>query len=185
MNGSDDKESACNAGDVDSIPGSGISTRGGNGNLLQYSCQDNPMDRGVWQVTVHGVAESQTWLKQLSMHVECEVKWKKERIQTWLLVLHTFQFSLVQSCPILCDPMNCSMPGFAVHHQLPELAQTHVHRVGDAIQPSHPVLSPSLPAFSLSQHQGLFQWVSSSHQVAKVLELQHQSFQWIFRIDFL
>ena len=81
----------------------------------------------------------------------------------------------------------CSTPGFPVHHQLPECAQTHVHRVGDAIQPSHPLSSPSPPAFSLSQHQGLFQWVTSSHQVAKVLEfqLQHQSFQWIFRTDFL
>ena len=72
-----------------------------------------------------------------------------------------------------------------VHHQLSELAQTHVHRVGDAIQPSHPLLSPSSPVFNLSQHQGLFQWVSSSHQVGTVLELQpqHQSFQWIFRTD--
>ena len=75
------------------------------------------------------------------------------------------------------------MPGFPVHHQLPELAQTLVHWVSDAIQPSHPLSSPSPPAFNLSQHQGLFQRVSSSHQVAKVLELQlqHQSFQWIFR----
>ena len=73
------------------------------------------------------------------------------------------------------------------HQQLPEFTQTHVHRVSDAIQPSHPLSSPSPPAFNLSQHQGLFQWVSSSHQVAKVLEfqLQHQSFQWIFRTDFL
>ena len=91
-----------------------------------------------------------------------------------------------QSCPALCDPMDCSTPGFPVHHQLPELAQTHVCRVGDAIQPSHPLSSPYPPAFSLSQHQGLFQWASSSHQVAKVLELQlqHQSFWWIFRTDF-
>ena len=99
-----------------------------------------------------------------------------------------YQFSSVtQSCPILCNPMDCSMPGFPVHHQLPELAQTHVLQVSDAIQPSHLLSSPSSPAFSLSQHQGLFQWVSSSHQVAKVLELQlqHQPFQWIFRIDFL
>ena len=73
--------------------------------------------------------------------------------------------------------MDCSTPGFPVHHQFPELAQTHVHQVSDAIQPSYPVLSPSPPAFNLSQHQGLFKWVSSSHQVAKVLELQlqHQS----------
>ena len=81
--------------------------------------------------------------------------------------------------------MNCSTPGFPVHHQLLEPTQTHVHRVSDAIQPSHPPSSPSPPAFSLSQHQGLFQWFSSLHQVVKVLELQHQSFQWIFRTDFL
>ena len=78
----------------------------------------------------------------------------------------------------LCDPMNCSTPGLPVHHQLPEFTQTDVHRVGDAIQPSHPLSSPFPPAFNLSQHQGLFQWVSSLHQVAKVSEfqLQHQSF---------
>ena len=98
------------------------------------------------------------------------------------------QFSSVaQSCPTLCDPMNCSMSGFPLHHQLPEITQTHVHWVGDAIQPSHPLSSPSLPALNPSQHQGLFKWVSSSHQVAKVLEFQLQrlSFQWIFRTDFL
>ena len=98
------------------------------------------------------------------------------------------QFSSVtQPCATLCDPMGCSMPNFLVHHQLPELAQTQILWVADAIQPSHPLSSPSPPAFNLSQHQGLFQWISSSHQVAKVLELQlqHQSFQWIFKIDFL
>ena len=88
---------------------------------------------------------------------------------------------------VSCDPMDCSVPGLPVHHQLPEHARTHVHQVGDIIQPSHPLSSPSPPVFNLSQHQGLFQWVSSSHQVAKVLEFQlhHQSFQWIFRTDFL
>ena len=94
--------------------------------------------------------------------------------------------SVTQLGPIICDPMDCSMPGLPVHHQLPELTQTHVHWVGDAIQPSHhPLLSPSPPAFKLSQHQGLFKWVRSSHQVAKLLkfQLQHQFFQWIFRID--
>ena len=97
----------------------------------------------------------------------------------------TIQFSSVtQSCPTFCDPMNCSMPSLPVHHQLPEFTQTHVHRVSDAIQPSHPLLSASPPTFNCSQHQGLFQRVSSSHQVAKVLEFQfqHQSFQWIFRL---
>ena len=97
------------------------------------------------------------------------------------------QFSSVaQLCPTLCHPMGYSTSGFPVHHQLPVLTQTHVHRVGDAIQPSHPLSSPS-PAFNLSQHQGLFKWLSSSHQMTKVLEfqLQHQSFQWLisFKID--
>ena len=83
------------------------------------------------------------------------------------------QFSSVtQSCPTLGDPMDCSTPGFPIYHQLPDLAQTHVHWVSDAIQLSHPLSSPSLPTFNLSQHQGLFKWVSSSHQVAKVLEFQ-------------
>ena len=97
------------------------------------------------------------------------------------------QFSSVaQSCPTLCDPMDSSMPGLPVRHQLPEITQTYVHWRGDAIQPSQPLSSPS-PAFNLSQHQGLFQWVSSSHQVVKVVEfqLQYQAFQWIFRTDFL
>jgi len=101
------------------------------------------------------------------------------------------QFSSVaQSCLTLCDPVDCSKPGFPVHHQLPELAQTHVHRVGDAIQLSHPLSSLSPPDINSAQYQGLFQWVSSSHQVAKVLELhlKHQYVQWIsglisFRID--
>ena len=97
------------------------------------------------------------------------------------------QFSSVtQSCPTLCDLMDCSTPGFPIHYQLPEPTQTHVHWVGDAIQPSHPLSSPSPLAFNLSQYKGLFQWVSSLHQMAKVLQLQlqHQSFQWIFRTDF-
>ena len=99
-----------------------------------------------------------------------------------------FLFSSVpQSCPALCDPMNCSMPGLPVHHKLPEPTQTHVHWVDDATQPFHPLLSPSPHALNLSQNQGLFKWVSSSHQVAKILEfqLQHQSFQWIPRTDLL
>ena len=95
--------------------------------------------------------------------------------------------SVTESCPTLCHPMDCSAPGFPVHHCLPEFAQTYVHWVSDAIQSSHPLSHPSPPALSLSQHQGLFQWFSSLHQVAKVLELQrqHQSFQWILSVDFL
>ena len=93
--------------------------------------------------------------------------------------------SVAKSCLTLCNPMDCSIPGSPVLHRLLELAQTHVHWWGDAIQSSHPLPSPSPPAFNLSQNQGLFKSISSSHQVAKVLELQHQSFQWIFMVDFL
>ena len=107
--------------------------------------------------------------------------WKMQREdknQTWLgcaivrvyknLAAIDLQFtSIVQLCLTLCDPIDCSTPAFPVHHQLPELTQTHVHRVGDAIQPSHPLLSPSPSALNQSQHQGLFQWVISLHQVAK------------------
>ena len=90
-----------------------------------------------------------------------------------LVLLISIQFSSVaQSCPTLCNPMNHSTPGLPVHHQLPEYTQTHVHRVRDAIQPSHPLSSPSPPAPNPSQHQSLFQWVNSWHQVAKVLEFQ-------------
>ena len=101
--------------------------------------------------------------------------------------IFSFQFSSVsQSCPTLCNPVNHSTPGLPVHHQLPDSTQTHVHWVSDAIQPSFPLSSPSPPALSLSQYQGLFKWVSWSYKVAKVLEfqLQHQSFQWTPRTDF-
>ena len=137
---------------------------------------------------------SKSELPKLSMNMDSikikifnENKWEtlRERQNTYL---NRNQFSSVtQPCQILCNLMDWSMPGFLFHHCLLEFAQTHVHRVGDDIQPSHPLLSPSPPAFNLSQHQGLFQWVSSLHQVAKVLmlQLQHQSFQWIFRTDFL
>ena len=112
------------AGDWGSIPGSGRSPEEGNGNPLQYSCLENPMDRGAWWTLVHGLAR-----------VRQDLATKKQE-----------QFSSVaQLCPTLCDPVDCSTPGFPVHHQLPELAQTHVHWVSNAIQPSHP-LSPSPPA---------------------------------------
>ena len=108
---------------------------------------------------------------------------KTARLLWWLLtklntpLAHTHQSSdqirsAAQSCPTLCDPMNRSTPGLPVHHQLPEFTQTHIHRVSDAIPPSHPLSSPSPLAPSPSQHQSLFQWVNSSHEVAKVLEFQ-------------
>ena len=100
--------------------------------------------------------------------------------------------SVAQSCLTVCNPMNHSMPGLPVHHQLPEFTQTHFNRVGDAIQPSHPLLCPFPPVPNPSQHQSLFQWVNSSHEVAKVLEFQlkHHSFQRTlglisFRMDWL
>jgi len=164
------KESAFNAGDIRRLrfdPWIVKIPWGKHGNPLQYSCLENPMDRGAWQAIVHRVTKSRTWLKWFSSS--------------------TYQFSsFTQSCPTLCDPMDWGTPGFPVH-QLPEFTQTHVHRINDAIQPSHPLSSPSPPAFNLSQHQGLFQWVNSSHQEAKVLEfqLQHQSLHWIFRTDSL
>ena len=112
-----------------------------------------------------------------------QTRWKIIRVTH-----HSVQFSSVtQSCLTLCDPMNRTTPGLFIHHQLPESTQTHVHWVSDAVQPTHSLLSPSPPALNLSQHQGLFKWVSSLHQVGKVLEfqLQHQSFQWTLRTDLL
>ena len=161
------------------------------------------MDRRDWQATVHRVAKSRTWLKTEHTHTHTRAfqftDFNKNLLSThflttlgwcWDIKTHQpgVQFSSVaQSCPTLCDPMDYSMPGLPVHYQLLEFTQTHVHWVSDAIQRSHPLSSPSPPAFNLSQHQGLFQWVASSYQVAKVLEfqLQHQSLQWLFRTDFL
>ena len=96
----------------------------------------------------------------------------------WLNQMVVSHCVVSKPCPGLCDPMDCSTPGFPIHHQFLEFTQTHVHWVGDAIQPSHPLLSPSPPPFNLSQYQGLFQWVSSSHQVAKILEFQLNIQDW-------
>ena len=106
----------------------------------------------------------------------------------WFLSFSSVQFnSVAQSCPTVCDPMNCSTPGHPVHHQILEFTQTHIRQVSDAIQPSHPLSSPSSPAPNPSQYQSLFKWVNSLHEVAKVLEfqLQHQSFIWTPRTDLL
>ena len=122
------------------------------------------------------------WLR---IHLPVQGTWVQSLV--WELRSHIQFSSVTQSCPTLWDTKDCSTSGLPVHHQLPDFIQTHVHRVGDAIQPSHPLSPPSPPALNLSQHQGLFQWVSSLHQVAKLLEfqLQHQSFQWTVRVDFL
>ena len=154
----------------------------------------NPTDCGMPGLPVH---------HQLPEFTKTHVHWVGDAIQPSHSLLHpspsafnlfqhqglfnTYtQFSSVaQSCPTLCDPMNHSTPGLPVPHQLLGSTQTHVHWVSDAIQPSQPLSSPSSPAPNPSQHQGLFQWVNSSHEVAKVLEfqLQHQSFQWTPRTD--
>jgi len=137
----------------------------GNGNSLQYSCLENPMDREPGGLQSMGLQESDT-TKHISV-----------------------QFSSVQSLSRvrLCNTMNCSKPGLPVIHQHPEFTQTHGHPVSDAIQPSHSLPSPFPPAPNPSQHQSLFQWVNSSHEVAKVLEfqLQHHSFQRTPRADLL
>ena len=163
---------------------------------LQYSCLENPMDRGALWAIVHRVAKSSTWLKRLSTQRRCRYEEQTfvrmgegEGRMTWVVLKHIHCCcSVARSSPVptLCDPMDCSVSGFPVLHYLLELAQTPVHWITDAIQPSHPRLPPSPPTLNFSQHQGLSQWVDSSHQVAKVLELQfqHQSFQWI-RVDFL
>ena len=126
---------------------------------------------------------------RLIYHFASPAQWNEVPVAPWPYQKLIQVSSVAQSCPTLCDSMNSSMPGLPVHHQLPESTQSHVHWVIDAIQPSHPLQSPS-PALNLFQHQGLFKWVSSSHLVAKVLEfqLQYQFFQWtpktdLFRMD--
>ena len=135
--------------------------------LLKYSCEEKALPDHWF---LHQVTSLSIWHKM-----------QKTRFSTWQSVS-----SVTQSCLTLCNPLTAARQA-SVHHQLPEIAQTHVHRVDDSIQSSLPLLCPSFPTFNLSQHQGLFKWLSSLHQVAKVLEfqLQHQSFQWIFRTDFL
>ena len=127
------------------------------------------------------------WTTNLPLQIYCFHRFVNFSFFFYLLKVKVQFSSVTQSCPTLCNPMDCSISGLPVHHQLLELTLTHVHRVGNAVQPSHFLSSPSPPAFNLSHHQGLFQWVSFSHQVAKVLEfqLQRQSFQWIFRTHLL
>ena len=183
--GSDGKESACNAGDLGLIPGLGRSPAGGNGYPTQYSFLGNIMDR-VWTSSENWWWTGKPGMLQSMGRKELDttewLNWtqKQECCKALSIVVGTQWMlnkcfhSITQSCPTLCNTMYCSTLGFPVHHQLLELAQTHVNWVSDAIQPSHPLSSPSPPAFNVSWHQGLFQWVSSSHQVAKVLEFQLQ-----------
>ena len=167
----------------------------------------HPMDRSPPGSPVHGIL--QAWiLEWVDNSFSRGSSWPRDQIQvSWQILYHlnhqgspivayillNWKFSSVlfssvtQSCLTLWDPINRSTPGLPVHLQLPEFTQTHAHWVDDAIQPSHPLSSPSPPAPNPSKHQGLFQWVNSSHEVAKVLEfqLQHQSIQWTPRTDLL
>ena len=132
----------------------------GNGNPLQCFCLENPKDGEAWWAAVYGVTQSRTRLKQFSSNSS-----------SFPLCPFSVQFSRSVVSNSL-RPMNHSTPGLPVHHQLPEFTQTHVHWVRDAIQPSHPLLSPSPPVPNPSQHQSVFQWVNSSHEVAKILQFQ-------------
>ena len=130
------------------------------------------MDREPWHATIHRVSKSQTWLSDHKNRIGHFTQ-TQPNIHFSNVKMNHLQFSSVtQSFLTLCDHMNCSMPGISVHHQLPESTQAHVHCVSDAIQPSHPLSSLYPPDLHLFQHQGLFKWVSSLHQVTKELEFQ-------------
>ena len=169
------KESAWQWRDVGLIPGLGRPPGAGNGNPIQYSCLENSMDRGAWQAT-QSTGPRRVGHDWATKHTDKNPEEFRElnnlpEVTSRTKICNEFS-SVTQSCPTLCDPMNHSTPGLPVHHQLPEFTQTHVHQVSDAIQPSHPLPSPSPPAPNPSQHQSLFQWVNSSHEVAKILEFQ-------------
>ena len=147
------KNTSASAGDareVGSILGSGRSPGEGNGNPLQYSCLETPMDRGAWWAIVYGATKLDT-----TIHA-CTVALRVPGGLGLNPSEHTGGGLVARSCLTLFHPMDCSTPGLPVHHQLLEFAQTHIHPVSDVIQPSHPLSFPSLPAFCLPQHQGLF-----------------------------
>ena len=191
------KASASNAGDLGSIPGLGRSPGERNGNPLQYSFLESPMEWDILCIyfrliklsDLHPNTEKiRSLILNMYHEIHHNIFFLKDKISQGMRTrdcmegmrvikrlfssFQSLQFSLVQSCVTLCNPMNRTTPGLSVHHQLPEFTQTHIHRVSDAIQPSHPLSSPSPPAPNPSQHQGLFQWVNSLHEVAKVLEFQ-------------
>ena len=149
--------STCNAGDLSSIPGLGRPLEEGmatHSNILAWRIPRIEESGGLQSMGLQRIGHD--LVTKPPPHEVTSVQFS----------------SVVQSCPTLCDPMNHSTPGLPVHHQLLEFTQTHIHRVSDAIQPSHSLSSPSPPAPNPSQHQSLFQWVNSSHEVAKALESQ-------------
>ena len=156
-------------------------------NFLCWSQFDGPPMKDLWTIMAHQLKTS-AFINNIPGWPSPVIIWRFLNLFLAQISVLRSQFSSVtQSCPTLCDSMNCSTPGLPVHHQLSEFTQTHVHQVSNAIQPSHPLSSPSPPAPNPSQHQSLFQWVNSSHEVAKVLEfqLQHHSFQRTPRADLL
>ena len=159
---------------------SGGQNIGGSASVLPMNIQDwFPLGWTGW-ISLQSKGLSRVFSNTSSKPVQSSSKASVLQCSAFIIVnlametiFQHFQIRLVaRSCPTLCDPMNHSTPGLPVYHQPPEFTQTHVHRVSDAIQPSHPLLSPSPLAPSPSQHQSLFQWVNSSHEVAKVLEFQ-------------
>ena len=138
---------------------------------------------------VHYIVYTYSWISHVYVKLAIVYSTSQKFLCSLTFSVYILCFVVVQSLSRvwLCDPKGCSTPGSSVLHHLPEFAQTHIYWVGDAIQPSHPLSSPSPPALSFSQHQGLFQWAGSLHLVAKVLELQlqPQALQWIFWVDFL
>ena len=155
--------------------------------VLPRTCQEANIKKTASKKCCWGCREKETgmWCGW-----ECTIvqpRWRKWGFPQKLKTGTTIRSDQSIRCFRLCNPMDCSMTGFPVHHQLPESTQTHGHCVGDTIKPCHPLSSLSAPTFNLSQHQDVFQWVSSSQQLIKVLEfqLQLQYFQWIFRTDFL
>ena len=139
---------------------------------LLWAPQLRSWGSGWWLLDDNLGSEICIWKARIPDDCDIAVTWYFGVVQS-LSHVYWYQFSSeAQLCPTLCDPMNRSTPGLPVHHQLPEFTQIHVHQVSDAIQPSHPLSSPSPPAPNPSQHQSLFQWVNSLHEVAKVLEFQ-------------
>ena len=151
--------------------------------LCPWDCPSKNNGVGC-QVLFQGIFSTQGLNRSLFIGRQFLYQWATWEAQNIIYLKSNFSFqtcfqfrsgqfiSVVQSCPSVCDPMNSSTPGLPVHHHLLEFSQTHVHRISDAIQPSHPLSSPSPPAPNPSQHQSLFQWVNSSHEVAKILEFQ-------------
>ena len=148
--------------------------------LYHLSHQGSPQtlgSSGIWTQRQHKFRICSSWALATTTDTLCLLPGLLSLGPSLFCVLNSLLsemiiISVAQLCPTLCDPMNLSTPGLPVHHQLPGFTQTHTHRVSDAIQPSHPLLSPSPPAPNPSQHQSLFQWANSSHEVAKVLEFQ-------------